>query len=256
MYYLNTHIRISSAFLFREMSTRFGRNPGGYIWALIEPLAFIGLMTALFQIISHTPPMGESYPLFYATGYFGFHIYSDMQNYIKSSLTANKSLLSYPIVAPVDIVTARFILQAITTTVVCIIILGIIIATLRFGINIYWPALLQAAFFGWLFGLGLGLINIVLFPKYPLYEKVFMIISRPFFLLSGAFYIPSSLPHPAGDIILMNPLCHLVLAFREGFYGPASVPGLDMSYLAKISLSLFFIGTIMFTVSKSVRDRR
>lgn len=48
--YFVTHTRIVSALLIREMSTRFGNKPGGYIWAL---LLFI------FQAIAHVPPLWD-----------------------------------------------------------------------------------------------------------------------------------------------------------------------------------------------------
>ncbi|MBC7312962.1 MAG: ABC transporter permease, partial [Rhizobium sp.] len=39
--YFVTHMRIVSALLIREMSTRFGNKPGGYIWALLDPVAHV-----------------------------------------------------------------------------------------------------------------------------------------------------------------------------------------------------------------------
>lgn len=40
------------ALLIREMATRFGSKPGGYLWAFLDPAAHILLMTAIFSAIA------------------------------------------------------------------------------------------------------------------------------------------------------------------------------------------------------------
>ena len=37
--------RVLFALVMREMTTRFGRSSAGYLWALIEPAAFIALLS-------------------------------------------------------------------------------------------------------------------------------------------------------------------------------------------------------------------
>ncbi len=59
----------------REMSTRFGSKPGGYIWALLEPVGYIAMMTVIFGAIAHTPALGTNFILFFATGYLGYQLY-------------------------------------------------------------------------------------------------------------------------------------------------------------------------------------
>ena len=34
-------LRAVAALVLREMSTRYGRTPGGYLWAILEPLGMI-----------------------------------------------------------------------------------------------------------------------------------------------------------------------------------------------------------------------
>lgn len=94
--YLITHIRIVSAFVIREIATRYGRSPGGYVWALLEPVAFIGLMSVLIGSIGRMPALGTSFTLFYATGYLAFSMYKGMEGYLVSAVSGNKALMSYP----------------------------------------------------------------------------------------------------------------------------------------------------------------
>ncbi|ASY60255.1 ABC transporter permease [Sinorhizobium sp. CCBAU 05631] len=250
MSYLSTHIRVVGALLVREMATRFGSKPGGYVWALLDPAAHILLMTFIFRAIARAPALGTSFVLFFATGYIAFQFYQAMTSYLNSAVRANKALLSYPNVAPIDTIVARFILQVCTTTLVAVIVLGTIVATMRVDTNLHWPAILEAIAMACLFGLGVAMINAVLFLKYPLYEQVFSIVNRPLFLISGVFFLPDSIPAPYRDLVLINPLVHVIMGFRKGFYPEYRAIGLDMTYLYGIAFLTLFAGMLVFTLSR------
>ncbi len=250
MHLLRSHARIVAAFVLREIATRYGRSPGGYIWAFIEPLAFVFIMTTLMSSIGRSPPIGDSFALFYATGYMGFSLYRSMETYLASSIISNKALMSYPIVAPIDAIVGRLILQGATTIVVTSIISVGALATSRHPHSLEWRAIIEAASLAWTLALGIAMINIVLFFFYPLYQKVYEIISRPIMLLSGVFYLPASMPHPVSDYILLNPVTHIVILFRAGFYGYPSADGLDTQYLVEVASCALCIGMVLFTFAK------
>ncbi len=247
MHYIHSHARIVAAFILREIATRYGRSPGGYIWAFIEPLAFVFIMTTLMSSFGRSPPIGDSFVLFYSTGYMGFSLYRTMETYLASSISANRALMSYPVVAPIDAVVGRLILQGVTIIVVTTIIGLGAISTSRHPHAIEWRAIIEAASLAWTLALGVATINIVLFFLFPLYQKIYEIISRPLLLLSGVFYMPNMMPHPISDYILFNPISHVVLLFRAGFYGYPSTAGLDTAYLVEISSATLSIGMILFT---------
>jgi len=254
--YVGTHVRVVAALLIREMSTRFGSKPGGYLWALLDPIAHIAFLSVIFMAIAHTPPLGTSFPMFFATGYIGFQFYQASAGYLNTAVSSNKSLLSYPNVAPIDTVWARYILQLITTIVVGICVLSPIVALTRIQLSIQFHHLIEAALTGSTIALGTGLANNVLFVKFPLYEKVFGIVSRPLFLVSGIFYLPDSLPPGAREIILMNPLAHLVMQFRMGFYSQYRAVGFDADYLSSFALISLFFGFVLFTMCKGALRAR
>ncbi|RVO93582.1 ABC transporter permease, partial [Sinorhizobium meliloti] len=88
-----TYIRVVAAMIAREMSTRFGRKPGGYIWALLEPAGYIAMMTVIFGALARAPALGTSFVLFFATGYLGYQLYQAKVIYLSASVKANKPLL-------------------------------------------------------------------------------------------------------------------------------------------------------------------
>lgn len=201
------------------------------------------------------PAMGDSFPLFYATGYLAYNMYKGMESYLVSSISANRALMAYPNVAPIDVVVARFVLQGVTSAVVSVLILAGTILTTREAINLQFGFILEAMTCAWVLALGVSLMNIVLFFRFPLYGKVFSIAMRPLYFLSGVFYLPGSMPHPFREIILENPLVHVVMLFREGFYGAKAADGLDLWFLSETSLAVLFVGLLTFTFWPVARAR-
>ncbi|MCK8780590.1 ABC transporter permease [Rhizobium sp. NTR19] len=252
---LSSHLRVVFAFIVREIASRYGRSPGGYLWAVVEPVAYVGMMSLLFGALARTPAVGTSFPLFFATGYIAYNMYNGMVGYLSSAISSNKSLLQYPLVAPIDPFIGRGILQAATSVVVAIIVLWGAYLTDPFPHEIIWSALLQATAFAWTLAAGIALTNVVLFERSKLYEKVFGVITRPLFLLSGIFYVPSQMPHPFQDILLASPITQIVILFREGFYGASVMDGFDMSYLFWWALTVISMGFFIFTMWPVVRLR-
>ncbi|PYG54376.1 ABC transporter permease [Rhizobium sp. UGM030330-04] len=256
MYYLKAHIRVVGALLIREMSTRFGSKPGGYVWAIIDPAGHIAFMSLIFMAITHTPALGKSFALFFATGYLAFQFYAAMAGFLNGAIKANRTLLSYPNVAPIDTIVARYILQVGTTSVVSFCVLGVILLTVDQPVYLNWPAIIEAAFAATVLGLGIGIFNNVATLRFPLYEQVFNIINRPMFLISGVFFLPDALPAPIRDIVLLNPLVHVVMLFRKGFYPEYRADMMNMTYLYSFALTILFMGLLLFTRSASVLRSR
>ena len=55
-----------------------------------------------------SPPLGNSFILFYATGVIPFRLYAAMANQVAGAISSNRGLLAYPVVNPLDAVFAQF----------------------------------------------------------------------------------------------------------------------------------------------------
>ena len=60
----------------RETRTRFGNHRLGYVWALLEPLVWIGTFWGMFHIAQKAPPTGMDMLTFLATGVIPYDIFS------------------------------------------------------------------------------------------------------------------------------------------------------------------------------------
>jgi capsular polysaccharide transport system permease protein len=211
-------LRTIMALILREMSTTYGKSPGGYLWAVLEPLAGIFIMVLIFSAGFRNPPIGSSFPIFFATGIVPFTMFMQLSGRIGGSILFSKSLLAYPAVTYIDAVAARFILNAVVqllinyTLITAIIVLQDVPVALRFSRILLGYAEIMAL------ALGIGLFNAFLGGMFPIWLQIWSIITRPLFLISGVLFIYETLPRPFNEYMLYNPLTHAIATIRSGFY--------------------------------------
>lgn len=233
--------RTIMALILREMTTTYGRSPGGYVWALLEPIGAILLLSIGFSLLLRAPSLGTSFLLFYATGYMPFTLYQSMANKVAKALRFSKALLAYPGVTWLDAILARFVLNALTQiTVAFIIFLGILFFVDTYTLLNY-PLIALAMTLAALLGLGVGTLNCFLMGRFPVWEHVWAIATRPLFLASGLFYIYEDLPYAAQDVLWWNPLIHVTGLMRTGFYPTYDAAYVSVAFVCAVAgLSLFF----------------
>ncbi|WP_370051269.1 ABC transporter permease [Sinorhizobium fredii] len=254
---IEQHFRVTTALMVREMSTRYGSKPGGYLWAVFDPVAHVAMMTLIFQVFARMPALGLSFPLFFASGYLPFTFYQRMSSFMAGTMKANKALLSYPVVSPFDAIVSRFTLQLMTDALVSVLILFLIIELGGVSQPMDLAGMVEAAAAAAVLGLGIGTINIVMFARFPLYEQIFGIINRPLFMISGVFFLPESLPSPFRDYLLYNPLVHIIMWFRSSIYPEYRADGLDNGYVLEFALICFTLGLLLLTTSmREIREER
>ena len=241
---LRQQARVLGALMLREMITRYGRSPAGYLWALIEPVAFIGLLSLAFSQIAHSPPLGRSFALFYATGYVAFHWFHDISSVTARSVQVNRPLLAFPPIKPLDTIIARFLLQVLTGVAVAFIIFGGILLIFDDQVRPDPVWLAQGFALATLFGLGVGMANAWLFSISRTWELIWGVLSRPLFLISCVFFSFWSVPGFVREVLWFNPIIHMVGAIRAGFYPVYDTSHLSQGYVIALSLVLLVFGLL------------
>ena len=237
--------RTIMALILREMSTRYGRTPGGYIWAVLEPLGMIIVLSFGFSLLLRSPSLGTSFILFYSTGYLPFNLFNSLSTTTSKALTFSKSLLKYPAVTWVDAILARFILNTLTSIMVMYILLFGIMVVVDSNTVIDFVPIIQAVALAMLLGLGIGTLNCFLTGMFPAYQMAWSIATRPLMLASAVIYIYEDLPGAAQNVLWYNPLAHITGLMRTGFF-PTYNPGyLSPVYVASIGLISLAAGVML-----------
>lgn len=232
------------ALMLREMGSTYGRSPGGYVWAILEPVGIIIVLATAFSLLIRTPSLGTNFILFYATGYLSFSLYSNLSSKVETSLRYSRPLLAYPGVTWLDAVLARFALNIITgATVMCIVLTGILLVIdTQTAVDI--RPLLTAIAMAACIGFGVGALNCVLVGLYPVWGQLWNIVSRPLFLASCVLFIFEDVPTPVQSILWWNPLVHVTGLFRTGIYPTYHATYVSLTYGFGVGLTLTALGLI------------
>ncbi|QXT39849.1 ABC transporter permease [Gymnodinialimonas ceratoperidinii] len=211
-------LRAIVALMLREMSTRYGRSPGGYVWAFVEPVGALLVMSFVFSLLIRSPSLGNSFLLFYTTGYLPFLLYSLTLTSVMHALNFSRPLLLYPAVNWIDAILARFILNTLTsvaiTSIVLVGILEFTDTTAVLAVGHMVSSLALAA----LLGLGHGTLNCALCGLFPVYVQFWSIASRPLLIAAGVFFLYEDLPANLQNVLDWTPWIHVTAMFRQGVY--------------------------------------
>lgn len=238
-------LRTIAALVLREMSTSYGRNIVGYLWAVLEPVAGIILITVVFTVVFRAPPIGTSFALFYASGLLPFLAYMDISQKVATSLRFSRALLAYPGVTYFDALMARWLLNALTQIMVFTLVLGTIIIGSGVEVILDIPAICLGGAMVLAIALGVGAMNCLLQSLFPVWERIWGILNRPMLILTCVFFPLASVPEPYRSWLWWNPLVHVVGQIRKGIYPTYAGDYLSPVYVFGVSLGLLALALLL-----------
>jgi capsular polysaccharide transport system permease protein len=183
---------------------------------------------------------------FITTGLIPFMLFRETATRAVSAIGANKGLLFYPQIRPLDLVLARVVLEFVTLITVFIVIIFITSMwqgtspRIADGLKFMTGFAAAAALGG---SLGLVLMGLSVFT--PAIERLHGPFLRPLFWFSGIFYTANGLPPVARDVMLYNPVLHLVEIVRSGWFVEYRSQHASLVYVCSWIVSLTFGGLLI-----------
>lgn len=206
------------ALMIREMSTTHGRYPIGFIWMFLEPLGTILILATVFSYALRNPVLGDSFALFYATGYLPYIMFMHTQNRVSGAISFSQALLKYPRVNIFDSLMARAFLSLVTISVISFVVITVIIAVFQSSRNIDFGGIMMAYLLAFGLGVAVGSVNCFLFTRVNFWRSIWGIMNAPMFIVSGIFFTYEILPPAVQDYLWYNPLLHILGMSRASFY--------------------------------------
>ena len=213
-------VRVIHALIFRELRTRFGREQLGYVWALVEPMLFVMVLTFVYSIGFRGKALSMPIVLFLVTGVIPFFLYRQALNRSIGAILSNRPLLTFPQVTPLDLVVGRATLETITMFLVFVVVS---VGYAVFGdtpLRIENPlgvvfVFICIAIMGFGFGSFLGAFSVM----FPTIERLMpALVVRPLFYTSGVFFTADMMPDVVRSYLLINPLLHATEILRSSFF--------------------------------------
>lgn len=241
---LKTQLRVIFALVLREARVRHGRTKIGYLWAIIEPVMLIVMLTLLFSQFSDGSTANGGFALFFATGVLAFQSFRNTSQHVSGSFEQNRPLFNYPMVKPMDAAFARLVLDSATHIFIMIVVLSFQIVVLGAPTPANIPHMALAISLMLFFAFGAGLTLAVLRRFAPSMFNVYLVIMGPAFFVSCVFFSLDSVPTFYREILAINPLVHGVEGFRAGYYPVYADHDVSLFYLFSWVVVLNCVGMV------------
>ena len=239
--------RVIWSLFLRELKTRFGKFRLGYIWALLEPLAQMALFFFIFGFVMHRLMPEISFLVFLTNGIFPWMLFSNIATRSVTAIEANRGLLSYRPVRPIDTLLSRVLLESLIILVTYAITLaGVALMGESFTLN----RLLEVGLIFILivlFSTGVGCFFMVLGEAFPESEKILPVLLRPLYFMSGVMFSPAIVPTEYRWLIDWNPMLHAMELLRH-YEVPTYplTPNISLNYLILSTVVVLTAGMILY----------
>ncbi|WP_406547249.1 ABC transporter permease [Succinimonas sp.] len=237
---------VIKALFLRETYTLYGTDKLAYFWALLRDVFGVGIMIAIRLVSGLQFEKGLHIVYFCLCGFFIFYVVTESVSKCMSAIQANSAILSFPHVIPLDIMISRclFVFFTNVQSAIAVIILAVLYG-IEFEITdalLFIYCIITAVLLG--FSAGLFMSAMAVF--YPILDKIWPIIVRIGFFLSGVFFTLDSFPSYIAEPMKLNPILQLIEGLRKALSHSVDLSNiLSFSYvysyiLVFLTLGLFF----------------
>lgn len=198
------------ALLLRELSSRFGKSRGGFVWVLVEPVAHLMVPVIIFGFIRQKLVPGVEFPVFLVYGFLPFLFFKSICLQIINGVNAAQGLLSYRQVLLMDVFIAKALAYAVIQAAVFIIVLsglGMLGYDVLPGRPIELAGVIALTAF---LAFGLGVMFAALTSLIPDARPVVSILFMPLYFMSGILFPVTRFPDDWVQLLAINPVLHLV----------------------------------------------
>lgn len=205
--------------MLRELQTRFGRENIGFLWIMVEPLLFAGLVAVMWRYIKGPEEHGISIIAFVVTGYIPITLFRHGVSRSISIFVANSSLLYHRQVKILDFILVRFLIELLGAMMAFVFIASILIFFDLFP----FPADIGMLIGGWaLYALVTLSVCFIVGPLSEMSEVVEKLVPVTTYIMipiSGAFSMVSWLTPTMREYMLWSPFVNPMEMMRYGVWG-------------------------------------
>jgi capsular polysaccharide transport system permease protein len=247
-----SYLHVLHALMLRDMRTRFGASLWGYAVIVLWPCVHVFVLIAIYTFQKLPAPLGDSRPLFFATGAVPVLVFQYISREVMKSVMMNRPLTYYPQVKMFDLVLSRILVEIVTGFLTLLVISSVLVAI---GTNPI-PADPFMAVCGYLasiiLGIGIGTINVAIIGFFPGWMIGYALFSILMYISSGVMFLPSYMPDKIYYWMKYNPAMQCAEWIRLAYYPYAGIH-VDFLYVIMFGLASMSVGLLMIkhVVSKT-----
>lgn len=234
--------RVIGALMIRELVTRFGRENIGFLWMMVEPLLFAGLVGIVWRFVKGPEEHGVSVVAFVATGYIPLTLFRHVLGRSIRLFSANGSLMYHRQVKVLDFMLVRFLIEVIGSMMAFVFIAALLFTIGEFPVPADVGVLLMGWFVYCLFTFAVCLVLAPLSEISDVLEKLVPVTTYIMIPFSGTFNMVSWLTPEAQKVMYYSPFVHAMEMIRYGVFGDRVNAVWDLSVPIGASLVLLLLG--------------
>jgi ABC-2 type transport system permease protein len=195
----------------------------GYLWSVVKPLAYFGLLWLVFAHLLRTANQTEDFTLFLLIGILLFLFFIDAVSAMLPSIVEGGATLRRLAFPPIMIPLSASVAIGITFCVnLSVFVVFAAIQTVDPRIEWLLVILLLAELY--FFTVGLGLLLSALYVRFRDVSQVWELATQLLFFASAIFYPIGILPEWAQKVAFLNPFVQVMQDMRHVVLGGASGP--------------------------------
>jgi lipopolysaccharide transport system permease protein len=238
------HRGIIRSLVVRDVTARYKQSFLGPLWALLQPLALMGIFTVVTSFVS-VPSEGYPYPLFTYAALLPWTMFTSAVGLATPSIAMNASLIK-KIYFPREILPLSAVLVSVFDFLMAFaVLLGLM---LYYGVApTVWMALLPGLLLLHVaFSLGVGLFSCAIgtFNRDVIFVAVFVL--QLWMFASPVIYPLSAVPAEWKSVYLLNPMAGLVESFRSVLLGKGPPEPAHLVPAAIGSVLALVLGYLLF----------
>jgi ABC-2 type transport system permease protein len=223
-----------------DFKLRFYGSTLGYLWTLVRPFLFFGVVYFVFSEIAGLDTNVENYGVYilFALVLFGF--FSEATSGCVRCLAARESLLRkmrFPrMVIPLSVVVTAMLNLG-----------GTLAAVFIFAIasGVYpdwgWLQLIPLITLVAAFSTGLGLLLSALYVRYRDVQPIWEVVAQMLFYMSPILYVATLVPEQFRDWYMLNPLATVMTEMRAAIVDPSAPHPWEIASTGLISIAVAIV---------------
>jgi ABC-2 type transport system permease protein len=252
-YYLRV-LRVVGAIDFKA---RYQDAALGYVWSIVKPLAYFGVLWLVFAHLLRTANQTEDFAIFLLIGVLLFVFFVDTVSEMLPSIVQGGAVLRRLAFPPILIPLSASVPICITF---CINMSALIvfIAIQRVAPRPEWLLVAPLLAELYVFIVGLGLLLSALYVRFRDLGQIWELLAQLLFFASAIFYPLGILPDWAQKIALLNPFVQVMQDIRYvvlGGSGPNDVTAGDVYASAGGRIVPFLVAVLVFVAGLLVFRR-
>jgi len=227
----------------REMKLRYERSILGMAWAVLNPLAHLLVFTLLRRALGLNI---ANYPLFVFTGIVTWNWFREGLMLASVAITGNRELIKRPGFPPaiLPVISATTPLVDLLVVLPFLLLFAVLGGGRLTGALLALPLVITLQF---LLILGLGYVLATFHVTFRDVRHLLTVVLRLLFYLTPIFYDASLIPARYQTVYNLNPMVHLVAAYRMILI-QGSLPDLrPLLIMAALVGGLLWLGQTIFT---------